>query len=112
MKGVAYKVDCSCGSTYIGETGRTLDVRLKELNFFTPSSFQEFRGSAVQYSISTHGLRTSALLTKSTLQHAAVYIHFLGFRKRNKPHGISVVKVIIVVICTIYELKKKKVLPM
>ena len=28
-KGV-YKVDCSCGNTYIGETGRTLDARLKE----------------------------------------------------------------------------------
>ena len=30
MKGVVYKVDCSCGNTYIGETGRTLGVRLKE----------------------------------------------------------------------------------
>ena len=25
-----YKVNCSCGNTYIGETGRTLDARLKE----------------------------------------------------------------------------------
>ena len=30
VKGVVYKVDCSCGNTYIGETGRTLGVRLKE----------------------------------------------------------------------------------
>ena len=29
-QGVVYKVNCSCGNTYIGETGRTLDVRLKE----------------------------------------------------------------------------------
>lgn len=30
VKGVVYKIDCSCGSTYIGETGRTLDTRVKE----------------------------------------------------------------------------------
>ena len=30
LKGVVYKVDCSCGSKYIWETCRTLDVRLKE----------------------------------------------------------------------------------
>ena len=30
VKGVVYKIDCSCGDTYIGETGRTLKVRLKE----------------------------------------------------------------------------------
>ena len=30
MKGVVYKVDCDCGDTYIGETNRTLEVRLKE----------------------------------------------------------------------------------
>ena len=30
VKGVVYKVDCSCGSTYVGETGRTLEVRMKE----------------------------------------------------------------------------------
>ena len=30
MKEVIYRVHCSCGDTYIGETGRTLDVRLKE----------------------------------------------------------------------------------
>ena len=30
VKDVVYKVDCSCGSTYIREMGRTLDVRMKE----------------------------------------------------------------------------------
>lgn len=30
VKGVVYKVNCSCGSTYMGETHRTLEVRLKE----------------------------------------------------------------------------------
>ena len=30
IKGVIYRVQCSCGDTYIGETGRTMDVRLKE----------------------------------------------------------------------------------
>ena len=30
VKGVVYQVDCSCGDTYIGETGRTLEVRLME----------------------------------------------------------------------------------
>ena len=29
-KGVVYKVNCSCGNTYIDETGKTLNVRLKE----------------------------------------------------------------------------------
>ena len=28
--GVVYKVECDCGYAYIGETGRTLNVRLKE----------------------------------------------------------------------------------
>ena len=30
IKGVIYIVKCSCGDTYVGETGRTLDVRLKK----------------------------------------------------------------------------------
>ena len=30
MKGVVYKIDCSCGQSYIGETGRTLSTRVKE----------------------------------------------------------------------------------
>lgn len=30
VKGVVYKVECCCGSTCIGETNRTLEVRLKE----------------------------------------------------------------------------------
>ena len=29
LKGV-YKIDCSCGKSYIGETGRSLQTRLKE----------------------------------------------------------------------------------
>jgi predicted GIY-YIG superfamily endonuclease len=27
---VVYKIDCSCGKSYIGETGRSLKIRLKE----------------------------------------------------------------------------------
>ena len=30
VKGVVYQVKCSCGSTYVGETGRTLELHLKE----------------------------------------------------------------------------------
>ena len=30
IKGVVYRIGCSCGKTYIGETGRNLDIRLKE----------------------------------------------------------------------------------
>ena len=30
LKGVVYKADSNCGSTYIGDTNRTLDVRLKQ----------------------------------------------------------------------------------
>ena len=30
VKRVVYKVNCSCGSTYVGEIGRTLEIRLKE----------------------------------------------------------------------------------
>lgn len=29
LKGV-YKIDCSCGKSYIGETGQSLKIRLKE----------------------------------------------------------------------------------
>lgn len=29
-KGVVYSIGCTCGDEYIGETGRTLDIRLKE----------------------------------------------------------------------------------
>ena len=29
-KGTVYKIDCSCKKSYIGETGRPLDVRVKE----------------------------------------------------------------------------------
>ena len=28
--GVIYKINCACGDTYIGETGRTLEIRMKE----------------------------------------------------------------------------------
>ena len=28
--GVIYKINCACGDTYIGETGRTLEIRVKE----------------------------------------------------------------------------------
>ncbi len=30
IKGVIYRVQCECGSSYVGETGRTLETRLKE----------------------------------------------------------------------------------
>ncbi len=30
IKGVIYRVQCECGSSYMGETGRTLETRLKE----------------------------------------------------------------------------------
>ena len=30
VAGVVYKVDCCCGQTYIGETGRSMEVRMKE----------------------------------------------------------------------------------
>lgn len=30
VKGVIYRVHCSCGYTYVGETSRTLEIRLKE----------------------------------------------------------------------------------
>ena len=30
IKGVIYKITCNCGYTYIGETGRTLETRIKE----------------------------------------------------------------------------------
>ena len=29
-RGTVYKVDCSCGITYVGETGRPLSIRIKE----------------------------------------------------------------------------------
>ena len=28
--GVIFKINCACGDTYIGETGRTLEIRMKE----------------------------------------------------------------------------------
>ena len=30
IKGVVYQIGCNCGEQYIGETGRTLAVRMKE----------------------------------------------------------------------------------
>ena len=30
IAGVVYKVDCSCGQAYVGETGRSMDIRMKE----------------------------------------------------------------------------------
>ena len=35
---VIYKQDCSCGSSYIGETKRNAEVRWKENNNLTKSS--------------------------------------------------------------------------
>ena len=32
IKGVVYKIDCECGHTYIGETGRSLSIGLKSTN--------------------------------------------------------------------------------
>ena len=30
VKGVVYSVECGCGEKYIGETGRTMNLRMKE----------------------------------------------------------------------------------
>ena len=39
-KGTVYKIDCSCKNSYIGETGRPLDVRVKEHRASTMKSDQ------------------------------------------------------------------------
>ena len=54
--GVVYKVDCSCGSTYIGETCRTLDVRLKEHKRAVKSN-QSTNGIAVHADKTGHDIQ-------------------------------------------------------
>ena len=56
LKGVVYKVDCSCGSTYIGETCRTLDVRLKE-HKRAVKTHQENNGIAVHANKTLHEIQ-------------------------------------------------------
>ena len=53
-KGVVYKVDCSCGNTYIGETGITLDARLKEHQRAVKVNNRS-NGTAVHVNNTAHG---------------------------------------------------------
>ena len=54
-KGLVYKVDCNCGSTYIWETNRILDVRLKEHRRVV-RSHQDDNGIAVHVAKTHHDI--------------------------------------------------------
>ena len=56
VKGVIYRVQCECGSTYVGETGRTLETRLKE------------HKRAVRYDDQNNGIAVHANNTCHTIQ--------------------------------------------
>ncbi|XP_046583490.1 uncharacterized protein LOC124290731 [Haliotis rubra] len=50
-KGVIYKIDCNCGHSYIGETSRPVNTRIKEHQTSTIKSDQK---SAISDHIATH----------------------------------------------------------
>ena len=56
VKGVVYKIDCECGHTYIGETGRTMEVRMKEHKW------------AVRYDDVNNGIAVHANRTRHSIQ--------------------------------------------
>ncbi len=56
IKGVIYRVQCECGSSYVGETGRTLETRLKE------------HKRAIRYDDQNNGIAVHANTTCHTIQ--------------------------------------------
>ena len=56
VKGVVYRVNCSCGSTYMGETGRTLELRPKEHQRAVKSR-QTSNGIAVHANSTQHSIQ-------------------------------------------------------
>ena len=56
VKGVIYKVDCTCGSSYIGETNKTLEVRLKEHERAVETDNRKKNGIAVYANNTWHSI--------------------------------------------------------
>ncbi len=56
IKGMIYRVQCECGSSYVGETARTLETRLKE------------HKRAIRYDDQNNGIAVHANTTCHTIQ--------------------------------------------
>lgn len=70
VKKVVFKLNCSCGSTYVGETGRTLELHLKE-HQRTVKNKQTTNGIAVHANNSHHSIHwdSAEVICRGTHRH-------------------------------------------
>ena len=55
-KGVVYEIECCCGHSYIGETGRTLNTRIKE-HQYAVRRYDPNNGISVHANATMHNMK-------------------------------------------------------
>ena len=69
---LVYKFECPCNATYIGETARELDVRIREHN-------QKSRNTEIFQHTSTCEIYQNSLPTTTTKMRSTYHFHFRNF---------------------------------
>ncbi len=88
LKGV-YKIDCSCGKSYIGETGRSLQTRLKEHGADIKNERSRSFALAEHLSKTKHHvlLESASIIAKEEHQHKRKIREALEIIKH--PHNLN-----------------------
>ena len=90
IKGVIYRVMCSCGDTYVGETGRTLDVRLKEHKRAVRMDNQN-NGIAVHANKTLHAIQwdSAEVLEQESNWYKRKFKEALHIKNENSPMNLD-----------------------